>query len=88
MLMVLFVLLLNTLATQGVFTNASSIIPFKSIVLFPRYPPSEVMTILQSLSFILVATADAENPAKTTECMAPIRAQAKVAIASSGIIGK
>jgi hypothetical protein len=39
------------------------------------------MTILQSLSFILVATADAENPAKTTECMAPIRAQAKVAIA-------
>jgi hypothetical protein len=52
-----------------VFTNASSIIPFKSIVLFPRYPPSEVMTILQSLSFILVATADAENPAKTTECM-------------------
>jgi hypothetical protein len=35
-----------------------------------------------------VATADAENPAKTTECMAPIRAQAKVAIASSGIIGK
>jgi hypothetical protein len=73
MLMVLFVLLLNTLATQGVFTNASSIIPFKSIVLFPRYPPSEVMTILQSLSFILVATADAENPAKTTECMKPIR---------------
>jgi hypothetical protein len=45
------------------------------------------MTILQSLSFILVATADAENPAKTTECMAPIRAQAKVMV-SSGIIGK
>jgi hypothetical protein len=45
-----------------------------------------MMTILQSLSFILVAT-DAENPAKTTECMS-IRAQAKVAIASSGIIGK
>jgi hypothetical protein len=44
------------------------------------------MTILQSLSFILVATADAENPAKTTECMAQF--EHKVAIASSGIIGK
>jgi hypothetical protein len=45
-----------------------------------------VMTILQSLSF-LVATADAENPAKTTECMAN-RFEHEVAIASSGIIGK
>jgi hypothetical protein len=52
-----------------------------------RDPPSEVMTILQSLSFILVATADAENPANN-RMYGPIRAQAKVAIASSGIIGK
>jgi hypothetical protein len=34
------------------------------------------VTILHSLSIIRLATA-AENPAKTTECMAPILAQAK-----------
>jgi hypothetical protein len=76
MLMVLFVLTTNTLATQGVFTNASSIIPFKSIVLFPRYPPSEVMTILQSLSFILV-TADAEKSSENNRMYGSNRAQAK-----------
>jgi hypothetical protein len=42
---------------------------FNAIVLLPRYPPSDVMTILHSLS-IRLATAEAENPAKTTECMA------------------
>ena len=37
------------------------------MVLSPLKPPSEVMTILHSQSLILAATADAENPAKTTE---------------------
>ena len=46
------------------------------------------MTILHSLSLILAATAEAENPAKTTECIAPILAQAKTEIAKSGIIGR
>jgi hypothetical protein len=46
------------------------------------------MTILHSLSIIRLATAEAENPAKTTECMAPILAQAKMETANSGIIGK
>ena len=32
--------------------------------------------------------AVAENPANTTECIAPILAQAKTEIANSGIIGK
>ncbi len=45
------------------------------------------MTILQSESLILVAKAVAEKPAKTTECIAPILAQAKTEIANSGIIG-
>ena len=45
------------------------------------------MTILQSESLILVANATAEKPAKTTEWIAPILAQASVAIANSGIIG-
>ena len=43
---------------------------------------------LQSQSLIRVANAVAENPAKTTECTAPILAQAKMATVSSGIIGK
>ena len=78
----------KTFFTQGLLSNASSMIPFKSIVLLPRYPPSEVITISHSQSLILAATADAENPAKTTECMAPILAQAKTETANSGIIGK
>ena len=86
--LVLVLLATKTFSTQGQCVNASSIIPFKSIDLLPRYPPSEVMTILQSLSFILVATAVAENPAKTTEWIAPILAQAKTETANSGIIGK
>jgi hypothetical protein len=39
------------------------------------------MTILHSLSIIRLATAEAENPAKTTECMAPL-AQAKMETAN------
>ena len=46
------------------------------------------MTILQSESLILVAKAVDENPANTTECMAPILAQANTEMANSGIIGK
>ncbi len=46
------------------------------------------MTILHSESFIRVANAVDENPAKTTECIAPIRAQANTEMANSGIIGK
>jgi hypothetical protein len=38
-------------------------ISFNAIVLLPRYPPSDVMTILHSLSIIRLAT-EAENPAK------------------------
>jgi hypothetical protein len=76
----------NTLATQGVFTNVIDY-SLSNQSFCPRYPPSEVMTILQSLSFILAATADAENQRKQQNVWS-IRAQAKVAIASSGIIGK
>ena len=34
------------------------------------------------------AAASAENPPKTTECAAPIRAQASIATTASGIIGR
>ncbi|GAA3224641.1 hypothetical protein GCM10020256_33610 [Streptomyces thermocoprophilus] len=52
-----------------------------------RQPPSAVMTTRASASWIRVASASAEKPPKTTECAAPIRAQASIAIAVSGIIG-
>ncbi len=68
--------------------RASSTIPFKLIVLFPLKPPSEVITILHLLSLILLDNAFEEKPANTTECIAPILAQAKTATANSGIIGK
>ena len=38
-------------------------------------------------SFMRSRTASAENPPKTIECVAPIRAQASIAIASSGMSG-
>ena len=53
-----------------------------------RYPPSEVMTSLASASSMRLRSASAEKPPKTTECGAPIRAQASIAIAASGIIGR
>ena len=77
----------NTFSTPGHFSKASSTIPFKSIDFFPLKEPSAVITILQSESLILVAKAVDEKPAKTTECIAPILAQANKEIANSGIIG-
>ena len=70
------------------FSNASSTIFFKFKVLAPLKEPSDVIVreLLQSL--ILVANASDEKPAKTTECIAPILAQAKTEKANSGIIGR
>ena len=45
------------------------------------------MSILQLESLMRLAMAELENPANTMECTAPMRAQANMAIASSGIIG-
>jgi hypothetical protein len=56
------------------FFNASSVIPFKVNVLFPQYA-TEVITILHYQSLARAATAVDENPAKGTECIAPILAQ-------------
>ncbi len=46
------------------------------------------MTTLAPASFIRSRSASAEKPPKTTECTAPIRAQASMEIATSGIIGR
>ena len=60
---------------------------FKSITFEPLKLPSAVNKTLHSESLILAAKAVAENPAKTTECTAPTRAQARTAIVNSGTIG-
>ena len=57
------------------------------MTLFPLKFPSEVMTIFASQSSILSANEVDENPAKTTEWIAPTLAQANIAIAASGTIG-
>ncbi len=47
------------------------------------------MTTFASASSMRAAMASAENPPKTTECAAPMRAQASIATAASGgIIGR
>ena len=50
-------------------------------------PPEAVTTAAGSASSMRVANSGAANPPNTTECTAPIRAQASIATAASGIIG-
>jgi hypothetical protein len=61
---------------------------FSGIVDPRRFCPSAVMTSFAEASSIRLRRASAENPAKTTECGAPIRAQASIATIASGIIGR
>ena len=72
---------------MGVSLSASSTAGLSGVGLPRRQPPSAVMTSFASASLIRPASASAENPPKTTVCGAPIRAQASIAIGSSGIIG-
>jgi hypothetical protein len=65
--------------TVGHFINASSTIFLSSIRLPPRTDPSAVMMSLQPESFILSISEPEENPAKTTECTAPILAHPSTA---------
>ena len=74
-------------STVGDFASASSTFALSGTTLPRRQPPSAVMTSFDLASLFRSATASAENPPKTTECIAPMRAQASMAIAASGIIG-
>ena len=62
--------------------------PGQGVCLPPRTDSSAVITTLDWLSIIRLARLSAENPPNTKECTAPIRAQASIATAASGIIGK
>jgi len=54
----------------------------------PGSIPQEAQTTTLGLaSSIRLASSFAAKPPKTTECTAPIRAQASIAIAASGTIG-
>jgi hypothetical protein len=54
----------------------------------PRRPSSEVMRATDLPSWMRPASESGEKPPNTTEWMAPMRAQASMANAASGIIGK
>ena len=47
-----------------------------------------MITTLALASWIRLLSESAEKPPKTTLCVAPIRAQASIATAASGIIGR
>ena len=68
--------------------NASSAAAFSGTFLPPRIPSSAVTSNFALLSWMRLLSALAENPPKTTECGAPMRAHASMAIASSGTIGR
>jgi len=54
----------------------------------PRTPSSAVTTILHCESAMRPASESGEKPPNTTEWIAPMRAQASIATAASGIIGR
>ncbi len=68
-----------TVFTSGAFSSASSVFFLSGIGLPPRSPSSAVSTIVEAQSVIRPAMLSGEKPANTTECTAPMRAQASMA---------
>ncbi len=66
---------------------ASSTLSLSGTIWPRRQPPSEVMAILAPASRMRSASASAANPPNTTEWVAPMRAQASIAITVSGRSG-
>ena len=54
----------------------------------PSMPHDADTITIGSASSIRAASSGAAKPPNTTECTAPIRAQASMAITASGIIGR
>ena len=74
------------LFTPGESASAASAFAFSGTVLPFRSPSSWVIRGSQPMSFRRSESASAEKPPKTTVCGAPSRAQASIAIGSSGTI--
>ena len=64
--------------------SASSTVSFSGTTVPRRHAPSPVTSTLASASLMRSRSESAEKPPNTTECTAPIRAQASNAIGSSG----
>ncbi len=75
-----------TVGTSRV-SRAVSTLRLSGIFLPPRTPSSAVITAQASQSAMRPARLSGEKPPNTTEWIAPIRAQASIAAAASGIIG-
>ena len=73
---------------SGQEASAASVLAFSGTVRPPRRPSSAVMTSVEAQSMMRPARASGEKPPKTTEWIAPMRAQARTATAISGIIGR
>ena len=67
---------------------AASVLTLSGTVRPPRRPSSAVTIYSESQSSIRPASASGEKPPKTMEWTAPMRAQASMATAASGIIGR
>ncbi|MNN03138.1 hypothetical protein D3C81_1158170 [compost metagenome] len=78
----------STLATFGQSCRAWSTLALRAMCLPPRRLSSAVITRRQSASRMRSRRASGAKPPNTTECTAPMRAQASMAQAASGIIGR
>ena len=76
------------LAMLGQLSSAASVLALSGTARPPRRPSSAVMMSEESQSWMRPASESGEKPPNTTEWIAPIRAQASMAIAASGIIGR
>ncbi len=74
--------------TSGQSVRASSASRFSGISLPPLKPPSAVISILAPQSFMRLLSEAALYPPKTTLWITPMRAQASMAIGSSGTMGR
>ena len=77
-----------TFLTLGQVFSAASAFAFSGTVRPPRRPSSAVISRVESQSWIRLARLSGENPPNTTEWIAPMRAQASIATAASGTIGR
>ena len=78
----------STEVTKARPSTARSTVVLSGIRLPPRRPSFAVTTSFAPASRMRSRSDSAEKPAKTTECTAPMRAQASIVAASSGIIGR
>ena len=67
--------------------SAVSALRFSGTLRPPRSPSSAVISTVERQSSMRPARLSGEKPPNTTEWIAPIRAQASIATAASGIIG-